>query len=407
MNTSFVVARVGTLCGLVMIGLPAIGAAQPPAEAPADERPTYTLGPVVVRPRLLLNNMGVDGNVFNEADDPKSDWIFGAQPDVELSVRPGRARLVWVSGAEFVYYHRYDSERSVNRAQTLSAEYDLNVLRPFATYTTSHTSARPNMEIDLRARRHPRSYSVGSTVKFASRFSGTALVRKTREEYDGDITFREQELAETLNHRGTIYEGSIVFQATPITSLSVVMAHEKLRFDASPLRDSTSIRIAPTVTFSPFGLLNGSASVGVRKFEGDSALMPAYTGILMNGTLSTVLLDRFRIDTRFTRDVQYSYEETLPFYVLTGGRVTLAAQLTDRFDVRLTAGHDRMNYRAFLGERAPGADKMHLYGGGVGFYIGDKTRLVLQTEFTDRASARDRAREFSNRRIFATMTWGV
>jgi hypothetical protein len=50
---------------------------------------------------------------------------------------------------------------------------------------------------------------------------------------------------------------------------------------------------------------------------------------------------------------------------------------------------------------------MHLYGGGVGFYIGDKTRLVLQTEFTGRASARDRAREFSNRRIFATMTWGV
>jgi hypothetical protein len=404
MNTSFLR---GVLAGLMVSGVPALAAAQPPPEAPPGERPTYTLGPVTVRPRLLLNNMGVDDNVFNETDDPKSDWTFGAQPDVEFSLRPGRARLVWLSGAEFVYYRRYDSERSINRSQTLSAEYDLNVLRPFATYSTSHTSARPNAEIDVRARRHPYAYSFGSTVKMASRLTGTALVRKTREEYDEGTAFREQELAETLNHRGTIYEGSVAFQATPITSLSVVVAHETLTFDEAPLRDSRSIRVAPTVTFSPFGLLNGTASVGMKRFEGDSAAMPGYTGLVMNGTLSTLVLDRFRIDTRFTRDVHYSYEEALPFYVLTGARATLAAQLTDRFDVRVSGGHDRMHYRPFAGEPDPGADTMNLYGGGVGFYIGERTRLVLQTEFTDRASARDRAREFSNRRIFATMTWGV
>jgi hypothetical protein len=399
-------ARRAIAC-LVLLGVPAVAAAQPPPEAPADQRPTYTVGPVAVRPRLLFNNIGVDDNVFNERENPKSDWTFSAQPDVEFSLRPGRARLVWLSGAEFVYYRRYETERSINRSQSLSAEYDLNVLRPFVTYTTAHTSARPNAEIDLRARRHPRAYSVGSMVKLASRFSGTLLLRKTREEYDGGVGFREQELAETLNHRGTIYEGSVAFQATPITSLSVVMSHERLRFDHAPLRDSRSIRIAPTVTFTPFGLLNGTASVGVRKFEGESAALPGYTGVVMNGTLSSVLLDRFRLDTRFTRDVQYSYEESLPFYVLSGGRATLAAQMTDRFDLRVTAGHDRMNYRAFAGESDPGADTMNLYGGGIGFYLGDRTQLVLQTEFTERSSGRDRAREFRNRRIFATMTWGV
>jgi hypothetical protein len=405
MNISLFARR--ALGGLVLVGLPASAAAQPPPEAPAEGRPTYTLGPVAIRPRLLFNNIGVDNNVFNEREDPKSDWTFAAQPDVEFSLRPGRARLVWLSGAEFVYFHRYDTERSINRSQSLSAEYDLTVLRPFVTYTTTHTSARPNNEIDLRARRHPRAYSVGSSVRFASRFSGTALVRKSLEEYDGGVDFREQELARALNHRGTTYEGSVAFQATPITSLSVVVSHETLRFDASPERDSRSLRIAPTVTFSPLGLLSGTASVGVRKFEGESAAMPGYTGLLMNGTLSSLVLDRFRIDTRFTRDVQYSYEETLPIYVLTGGRATLAAQLTDRFDVRVTAGHDRMDYRAFAGGQDPGADTMNLYGGGMGFYIGERARLVFQTEFTDRSSGRDRAREFNNRRIFATMTWGV
>jgi hypothetical protein len=314
---------------------------------------------------------------------------------------------VWLSGAEFVYFHQYESERSINRTQTLSAEYDLNVLRPFVTYSTTHTSSRPNAEIDSRARRHPRAYAVGSTIEFASRLSGTALFRKTREEYDGGVDFREQELARTLNRRGTIYEGSIVFQATPITALSVVMAHETMRFDAAPLRDSTSLKIAPTVTFSPAGLLNGTASAGLRKFEGESTVLPGYTGLIMNGTLSTMFLDRFRIDTRFTRDVQYSYEQTLPIYILTGGSATLIAQLTDRLDVRATGGRDHMDYRAFAGGPKPGADIVNLYGGGVGFYIGDRTRLVLQAEGTDRSSRRDQSREFSNRRIFATMTWGV
>jgi hypothetical protein len=399
------VRRTGT--ALVLSGMPAVAAAQPPPEAPADQRPTYTLGPVEIRPRLLLNNMGVDNNVFNEREDPKSDWTFGAQPDVEFSIRPGRARLVWLSGAEYVYYHRYDSERSFNRSQSLSAEYDLGLFRPFVTYTTAHTSARPNQEIDARARRHPHSYSVGSTVKLASRLSGTALVRKTREEYDGDVFFRDQELAQTLNNRGTIYEGSVAFAATPITTVSLVTAYEQLTFDQAPLRDSTSFRIAPTVAFSPYGLLNGTASVGFRRFDGKNEALPSYTGLVMNGTLSTVLLDRFRIDTRFTRDVQYSYEQTLPYYVLTGGRATLAAQLSDRFDVRFTGGLDRMNYRAFAGQPDPGGDRISLYGGGIGFYIGDRTRLVLQAEFTDRTSDLDPAREFSNRRIFATMTWGV
>lgn len=393
--------------GLAFVGVPALAAAQPPPEAPADQRPTYHLGPVEVRPRLVLNNVGVDNNVFNERDDPKRDWTLGAQPDVEFTLRPGRARLVWLSGAEFVYYHRYDSERSVNRSQSLSAEYDLTVFRPFITYTTTHTSARANPEIDARARHHPRAYAVGSTFKLASRLSGTVLLRKTREEYDGGVVFREQELAETLNHRGSIYEGTVAFQATPITAVSLVMAHETLTFEESPLRNSTSIRVAPTVTFSPVGLLNGTASVGFRRFDGESDVMPGYTGLMLNGTLSTIVLDRFRIDTRFTRDVQYSYEATLPFYVLTGGRATLAVQTTDRFDIRVTAGHDRMKYRAFAGQEDPDADTMALYGGGIGFYIGDKTRLVLQAEFTDRASGRDRTREFSNRRIFATMTWGV
>ncbi|HVL67935.1 MAG TPA: outer membrane beta-barrel protein [Vicinamibacterales bacterium] len=388
-----------------LICAPAAASAQAPSSG--DERPSMTLGPFELRPRLLFNNIGVDNNVFNEREDPKRDWTFGAQPDLEITVRPGRAKIVWLSGTEFLYYHRYKSERSVNRSQSFSGELDLNFLRPFASYSSSHTSARPNMEIDVRARRHPRSYAFGTGLKIATRTTATFTVRNSREKYDEEIYFRGQELAETLNNRGRTYESSIGLQLTPLTTLSLVVGRDELRFDSEPLRNSNATRIAPTFNFSPLGLLSGALSVGYKRFEGVDASLPGYSGLAANGTLTALLGGRYRLETRLTRDVQYSYEETLPYYVMTGGRVTLATQVTNLVDLRATAGRDRLDYRAFGDGESRGADILEVYGGGVGLRIGERRRLVVQSEFTRRRSERSDEREFRNHRIFATLTWGA
>lgn len=392
----------------VMIATFALGGLTPAAAlAQGDERPTLRLGPLEIRPRLLLSNIGTDNNVFNDTEDPKQDFTFGVQPDVELTVRPGRARIVWLTGSEFVYYHTYTSERSVNRAQTLSVDFDLGWLRPFASYGTAHTSARSNAEIDLRARRHPMTYAVGTGVKLATRTSAQFTLRGSREKFDGNVFYRGQELAETLNNKGREYEGAVVLQLTPMTSLSLAVGRQETRFDIAPERDSNSLRIAPTVTFSPLGLVNGTASFGYRRFRGLDPTVPDYDGFTAAGTLAVVLVDRYRLETRFARDVHYSYEKALPYYVLTGVRGTIARQVSSRFDVRATAGRDLMAYRAFVGGERPGADRVDVFGGGIGCLLGDHRRLVIQAEFTKRHSGRDASRVFRNNRIFATFTWGA
>jgi hypothetical protein len=396
-------------CRAVVIAVMLVGLtpALAQAQAEADERPTLRLGPFEIRPRLLFTNIGVDNNVFNEAENPKQDFTFVAQPDAELSVRPGRARLAWVTGAEFVYYHRYRTERSVNRSQVLSGELDLDWLRPFARYGTSHTSARPNTEIDIRARRHLMTYAAGTGVQLATRTSALFTLRGSRETYDENVLYRGQELAETLNQKGREYEGAVALQLTPLTSLSLIVARQENRFTEAPERDANSLRIAPSLTFSTLGLLNGTAWFGYRRFEGLDASMPEYNGFTTGGTLAVVLAGRYRVETRFTRDVQYSYEKALPYYVLTGGRGTVATQVSDRFDVRVTGGRDHMAYRAFAGGTPPGSDRLDVYGGGIGCLLGDRRRLVVQAEFTRRHSPRDASRAFRNNRIFATLTWGA
>jgi hypothetical protein len=118
-------------------------------------------------------------------------------------------------------------------------------------------------------------------------------------------------------------------------------------------------------------------------------------------------VDRYRIEGTFTRDIRYSYEEALPYYVLSGIRGTLTVVLAGGFDVRATGGRESMDYRAFDGAPGPGTDRVILYGGGFGYRLSDAAHVVVQAEFLDRRSARDAAREYRNDRVFASLTWGA
>lgn len=391
---------------VLMLGAAAVANAQttPPG---GDERPTLMIGAFELRPRLVLHSIGVDNNVFNEADDPKRDFTLGAAPDLEVTVKPGRLKIVWLTATDFLWYKKYTSERTANRSTNLNVDLNLNALRPFFSVGIADTSARPSPEIDARAHRRPRTLAAGATVKIATRSNVGFKWADGRERYDEDERFRGQNLADALNSDSRTLEGSFGIELTPLTSFSLVGGRDELTFPRAPLRNSTSTRIAPTLTFNPAGVINGTASVGYKTFRGDDPTMPRYKGLAMNGLVSVVLGQRYRVESRFTRDVQYSYEEALPYYVLTGVRGTLATQLTNLLDFRLTAGHDRMRYRAYSGGDSPGTDRQAVYGGGLGFRVGDRKRVVIQAELIERDSTRDRIREFKNHRIFGTLTWGA
>jgi hypothetical protein len=385
--------------------LPAAAGAQvaPPEPEPA----MLTIGPVEIRPRIVFSNVGVDNNVFNEFENPKSDFTATISPDLDLAVRPGPLRLSLQTGTDVVYYHRYDTERSTARRFGGRAELDTPYVKPFIAYSAAHTSLRSGNEIDIRARHHPRALSGGIRLILASRTSLLVSARRATVEYDDEETFRGVRLADTLNATTRTYDGALAVEVTPLTTISLAATVEDTDFERAPERNSRSYRIAPTVTISPLGLLTGTASVGYRHFEGEGPLLPEWSGLSANGSVGLVVLDRYRFETTFTRDVRSSYETELPYYVQTAGRGSIATYLFGGVDVRVLGGREVMEYRAFVGGDEPGRDTVTTYGGGLGYRLTEQVRLVLTVERARRVSARELTREYTNDRIFATMSWGV
>ena len=388
-----------------------LAAALPPAgayaQSPDAERPSLRLGPVELKPRLALTNVGFDNNVFNESTDPKRDFTFVASPDLEVSVQPGRLRLAFTTGTEFVYFREYTSERSVNRNFAGRAELDLTILKPFVSVSSGQTSSRPNAEIDIRARHHPRLYTAGTRLKVASRSELVLTAREVRDSYEDGVEFRGVELARTLDQRTRGYDAAFNVALTPFTTTGLVVTREEERFDHSPLRDSDSWRIAPTVTFSPLGLVTGTASAGYRQLNGIDPSMPDYEGVIASGSVGILFVSRYKLDTVFTRDVRYSYEETLPYYLVTGVRATLAAQAVGRLEVRALGGRESMTYRARDVVTVPGRDRLTSYGAGLGYRVGERARVVLDLEIFRRTSTVDPVRAYRNQRLTAGLAWGA
>ncbi len=402
-----VVFRGGALTLALAALSPVLAQAQTPTDDPL-ERAMIRVGPVGINPSITLRNMGVDDNVFNDPENPKSDFTLTVTPKAEVLFRPRRLHLAYTTSTDYVYYRDYASERGTNQASQVRAEFDLGRFQPYAAAGGASTRERYNQEVDARARHHDRTYAAGLGLRLASRTTVSAAARRTTVAFDEGSAFRGEDLARAFNSTINAVEGTFGLQLTPLTGVSFVVTREQQRFDLDPDRDSDTTRITPTVTFSPGALFNGSAAVGYRRFNGRSTSLPDFSGLVAVVNLSATILGRNRLDTTFSRDVRYSYEQDVPYYLATGATATLTTLIGGPFDVRITGGRQGLDYRASnASDTRASRDTYASYGGGIGYRLRQRMRLGLDAEWARRSSDRTTTREFHNRRIFASLTWGT
>jgi hypothetical protein len=380
------------------------------AQTADPDTSTITLGPFGINPSLQLRDIGRDTNVFNERDNPKSDFTMTIVPRFEVVVRPKAMRLTVNTATEYVYYQTYESERSINRSAGVRADFLLARIQPYVLASGTSTTARLNAEVDERARHNDRVYGAGVDVKAGTRTTFGALYRTSRIRYDEGEEFRGQNLAESFDSDIDLIEGSAGVELTPFTRLSVRVSHEEERFALSPDRDADSTRITPTLSFSPDAVIRGSASIGYRRFTPKSSTLPGYGGLVASATLATTVFDRNHIDLTLGRDLRYSYDQATPYYLATGGTATLTTELVGPFDVRGTGQYQFMDYRGHTstsGEQGPGDDTLTSYGGGFGYRIRERLRIGINADWTERTSELSDDRGYTARRIYASLTWGT
>ncbi len=381
---------------------PVCARAQDPDTPPPG---TVVLGPMRITPSLVVKDMGVDNNVFNDSVDPKTDFTFTITPRADVGFRMRRLRLGFNSTTDYGYFRKYRTERGINAASTVRADLDLGRIRPYVSAEGVDTRSRLNTEVDTRARHRDVTYAGGVAVLVGSRTQLLLNSARATMSFDPGIEFRGVELRRSFDGTRTLVSGGFGLDVTPITRFTMLVTREQQRFELSPERDANTWRVTPGLTFSPTGLLTGGAAVGYRRFQTLSPLLPDYSGFVSNVSIGATLYGRHVVLAQAIRDVQYSYEDAAAYYLGTTLGATWTMTVVGPIDVRGTTARSVMDYKTRSEEL--GQDTTLTYGGGVGYRFGSKARLGINVDWWRRESDRSTERRYRNHRVFAGLTWGT
>lgn len=364
--------------------------AQTPAPEP-DAEANIRFGPLSLKSTIAVTNLGVDTNVFNQADadHPQSDFTMTFAPATDLWLRMGRTWVTGMVGVDWVYYNKFASERAANSALRIGVERTFNRLAVNGNARRLSTRDRPGYEIDARSQRFETQYDGEATLRVLSktRVGATAFRRRTL--FDEDAFFREANLSRELDRTSSGTGFVVRHDVTPLTAVSLDVTRERERFVVSQFRDSDSTRVVGGVTFQPLALISGTASVGIRQFDPVPADVPAFTGVVTTVNLSYSLLGITRFGVEANRDIQYSFEFTQPYYLESGVTGTVQQQVFGPFDMLARIGTRGLAYTDRLG--APVAfsnrnDRVNLIGLGAGYRMGTDKRLGFTVDRQHRAS---------------------
>jgi len=410
LETCFWLVTKTVVLAALLMALPGSRASAQISGEPDPEKVRMRLGPLMMNPTISLTNAGVDNNVFNAAagDAPKRDFTVTVTPATDFWLRFGPT---WVTGnikEDIVWYQQYSSERAANTSYGVGWRVPASrvVLQTGVTYLNARD--RPGFEIDARSERNELGYSGKLELRTFSSMSLVANASRLRVDYDKDAAFLGANLQRELNRVSTTLGGGLEYQVSTLTSFSLNLSRMQDQFEFSPLRDSNSNVATFGVEFKPDALIKGSATIGYRDFRPASADLAAFKGTTAAVNLSCSLFDMTRIAVIATRDIQYSYDVNQPYYLQNGAELSIAQQIFGPLDVVGRLGQQSLAYRDRTGAevQAPDrVDRVHRYGGGVGYHLGKELRLGINVDKYNRRSV-VASRQYDDLRIGSSLTYG-
>ena len=377
---------------------------QSPAQEPIESMPIHA-GPFGLRPSLSITSVGSDSNVFNVAEQPQDDFTATIVPRIVARFRAGRLMFSYGAASDIVYFRTFKDEGSVNGTTDLRVDANLGRLQPYASTGWVSTKDRMNAEVDVRAPRTQRTIAAGTRLLIASRTAIVVNARRFDLDFDEGSEFRGSDLAHAFNSRADSIEAGVQLTLTPLTTLNLTTTMQRDRFDSAPERNSDTWRITPTLQFDPTALIRGSVTVGYRHFDAVDPQIPDFSGVVLQVMAGYTLLERTKFDLDLARDVQYSYEELEPYYLSTGGRLTVTHRLIGPFEIQGDAGRQSLGYRNRVASGVVRTDTVGIVGAGAGYWLRPQLRVGFNWEQIRRLSDINN-RHYDRRRLFASLTYG-
>lgn len=396
------------LVAACVVALDASGAvAQPSALATLPEEPPkvvlYRFGPVLVNPRLTVPEIGHDSNAFNDALEPKGDFVIRITPEIDFFTDAGLLRFAVKSSTAFTYYHRFDSERSIAEQVRGRMTARFSRLRPWVGGASIRSNERTT-EIDERATRSDREVAGGVQFDVSPVAALTVSAGRTAVSYAGGEEYRGTPLAPALDRTSTLVSAALRFEATPFTTVTFSGYGGRDDFAFALMRDADIRGGDVELSFSPEAVIRGRLGLGFRQYDFDDPTVATYRGLTGRGGVTTLFAWRAILGVDYVRDLQYSFDRRDGYYVENAATIVYTQKIGGPFDAQARVGRSALNYGAGVAS-VPRTEVLRSFQAGLGYGLENGSRFGLSYEFAQRVGDHSDDREFSRRRVFGSFTY--
>jgi hypothetical protein len=371
-----------------------------------DTEPTagvLTIGRVRVAPGVVVREVGWDTNVFDEAENPKEDFIVSVAPDAAFFTRLRFLQLSAYAGADFNYFRTFDQENSVGHTLKGRADILLSRVRPFAAGGRTRSRTRPNGEIDVRADRLEEEFSGGLAFDISryGQLYGAAYQFRTRfrDAFEDGVN-----LAVTLNRDSNQYSGGLRTEITPLLSMIASVAFREELFRADPLRNAQAWFATADFRFDPAAVIAGQIAVSFEEFKPANPAVRPFRGVVGNATIFYSLLEVGRIGVTAVRRTEFSFNAEDAYFVENGVTLSYTHRLFGAADAQLKGAKSFFDY-GFSDSSPARRETLDLIGASVGYNLRNRTRISINYEFVNRRSPEFVERNYDRRRTFVAWTF--
>jgi len=362
---------------LAVLGVPA-ARAESSALEPPDLEQYGRWGPLRVRPRLELSNVGHDDNIFATSSNEVGDLTATIGPKIDgLALFGHRAFLTFVERLSYTAYRDNPDQNFTNQRLSGRATLPFGRTGLFVEGLMNRLKERPLDAEDVRADRDEDGVGVGLILEPGWRTEIELVhARKTWRYSDPDAPEDELfSIGDRLDRAENRDGVKLRYRLMGRTRLTLAAHVSDIEFDnkVAAGRDSDAWDLMPGVDFGEGGALSGSVRFGRSVIDTHGALQEDFDGTAGAAELAYRPGQRTTFKLEGGREPGFTISSDSTFYVDT--RVRLAAL----YYVTRVVGLEGGSTRARL--TFPGAspsfereDDIRLYDAGLRFRLAEDSR---------------------------------
>jgi hypothetical protein len=358
------------------------------------------LGTLSFTPALVFST-GYDTNVYREPNG-FADYETFAVPQIEgWWTRPG-FRISAHGAVEWVNFQH--NVGATNGQVGARIDRTNSLVKPFFGWNRRRTNAGPTgFEAGYKSLRLEQDLSAGLKATVWPRMYVEGLVRLVRTRWDADAIYQTSSLREKLNRDTVATAASFGYAITSLTAVGFSVDTQQDRFQFSSIRDGTTVRFGPTVEFASTALLFGTARVGYERFRSPASGAADFNGPFANVNLGYGGPDHLQVKLLVGRDVQYSYDPALAYYVSTNVNLSAAKHIGEHWDVAVFTGRYGLDFRPPGGvPSARPQEGLVEFGGAAAYRFQPRARIGWTVEHARKTGAG----EYSALRVVGFLTFG-